>query len=200
MHDVSQLRRQLRESRRRLTAQEYRSHSLTINRLIACTGAFNHNQRIAFYLSTDAEVDLAPLIARARHTKKTCFLPVLRPAPSRALWFAEFKDGAALCPNRFGIDEPYPYKRTIVPPWGLDMILMPLVGFDANGHRLGMGGGFYDRTLSYLQHRRYWKRPLLVGVAHECQKVGQLFPNPWDIPLNIVISEAGIYRFYTRYG
>ena len=80
-------------------------------------------------------------------------------------------------------------------PWGLDLILLPLVGFDLKGNRLGMGGGYYDRTLSYLRHRRFWIKPRLVGVAHECQKVDSLIARPWDIPLDAVVTETAFYRF-----
>ena len=68
-----------------------------------------------------------------------------------------------------------------------------LVGFDARCNRLGMGGGYYDRTLAYLRHRVHWRRPLLVGVAHECQRVERLEANPWDVPLDLVVTERRIY-------
>jgi 5-formyltetrahydrofolate cyclo-ligase len=71
---------------------------------------------------------------------------------------------------------------------------MPLVGFDANCNRLGMGGGFYDRTLAYLRLRRCWRRPLLIGIAHECQRVERLETNTWDVPLDLVVTEERIYR------
>jgi 5-formyltetrahydrofolate cyclo-ligase len=69
-----------------------------------------------------------------------------------------------------------------------------LVGFDRACHRLGMGAGFYDRSLAFLQQRRHWRRPRLIGLAHECQRVEALAPKPWDIPLDAVITEAAIYR------
>jgi 5-formyltetrahydrofolate cyclo-ligase len=59
---------------------------------------------------------------------------------------------------------------------------------------MGMGGGFYDRTLAYLRDRRHWRRPLLVGVAHECKRVEHLEPAPWDVPLDLVVTEARVYR------
>jgi len=149
--------------------------------------------RIAVYLSEDGELDLDPLIVCARRYGKRIFLPVLRARPDRALWFCEHRSGESLRENRFGIAEPDLRRRPPVRPWGLDLILMPLVGFDATGNRLGMGGGFYDRTLAYLNRRAHWRRPVLLGVAHECQRLERLDQHPWDIPLNGVITEEGLY-------
>ena len=72
---------------------------------------------------------------------------------------------------------------------------MPLVGFDLNGYRLGMGGGFYDTSLAYLRRRSAWKKPFLMGIAYECQKVETLPRDPWDIPLDAVLTEKKLYRF-----
>ncbi len=77
--------------------------------------------------------------------------------------------------------------------WHLDLLLLPLVGFDADGHRLGMGGGFYDRTLAALRPPRCGQRPRLVGIAHDCQRLIQIVPRPWDIPLDAVVTECRVY-------
>jgi 5-formyltetrahydrofolate cyclo-ligase len=96
--------------------------------------------------------------------------------------------------NRFNIPEPTLRNRRLRLAWTLDLLLVPLVGFDAGGNRLGMGGGFYDRTLSYLSHRTYWRRPRLIGIAHECQRVAELRLRPWDVPLDMVVTERQVYR------
>ena len=140
-------------------------------------------------------MDPLPLIESALSSNKKIYLPVLRPRPKRSLWFAEFRPGDRLLPNRFGIDEPDIKRRHPTPPWALDLILLPLVAFDNKGNRLGMGGGFYDRTLAYLRHRKYWHKPLLVGMAHECQKLSHVKKQPWDIPLNGIITETGVSFF-----
>ena len=72
---------------------------------------------------------------------------------------------------------------------------MPLVGFDQQGYRLGMGGGYYDATLAFMQHRRLWRKPRLVGVAYECQRVETLPHDPWDMPLDAVLTERQLYYF-----
>jgi 5-formyltetrahydrofolate cyclo-ligase len=71
---------------------------------------------------------------------------------------------------------------------------MPLVAFDEQGNRLGMGGGFYDRTLAYLKYRQHRRKPVLAGLAHEIQKIGQLTTQSWDIPLDCIITENKLYR------
>jgi 5-formyltetrahydrofolate cyclo-ligase len=118
---------------------------------------------------------------------------VLRAHPRQKLWFIEHREGERLTRNRFGIPEPALRHRRIALPWALDLILVPLVGFDVQCRRLGMGGGFYDRTLAYLRQRRYWRRPRLVGLAHECQRVERLDSRPWDVPLDMVVTEERIY-------
>jgi 5-formyltetrahydrofolate cyclo-ligase len=154
---------------------------------------FLNSNRIALYLSEDGEMDTYSVLVRARNQGKQCYLPVLRPRPQRALWFAEYRPGDCLLPNRFGIDEPCIRNRRPTPPWGLDLILLPLVAFDMDGNRLGMGGGFYDRTLAYLNRRTAWHKPKLIGIAHECQKLEQLESRPWDIPLDGVVTEKQLY-------
>ncbi len=190
-----QLRHHLRTLRRNIGPRDQRLHSLSISRRIARLTAFQHSRRVAFYLSNDGEIDLRPLIERAIGTGKRCFLPVLRRHPALSLWFAEYESKAELNRNRFGIAEPVLQKRKISMPWGLDLVFVPLVGFDLAGNRLGMGGGYYDRTLSYLRHRHYWKAPPLIGVAHECQKVDALIAKPWDIALDAVVTEQAFYPF-----
>ncbi len=85
----------------------------------------------------------------------------------------------------------------MAPTWTLDIILLPLVGFDRYGNRLGMGGGFYDRTLARLNHCDM-KRPLLIGLAHHCQEVEQLQTQSWDIPLDIIATDKELIRINTK--
>ena len=71
---------------------------------------------------------------------------------------------------------------------------MPLVGFDEAGYRLGMGGGFYDASLAYLRRRKTWRKPYLVGVGYECQRIARVPRDPWDVPLDAVLTESRVYR------
>ncbi|HEC15354.1 MAG TPA: 5-formyltetrahydrofolate cyclo-ligase [Sedimenticola sp.] len=199
MNDLKQLRRNLRAQRHAISAREQRSHSHAMAKRLMRLKPFLHSQRIALYLSADGEMDPAPILDRARRMGKTCFLPVLRPRPQRSLWFCEYRPGDQLIPNHFGIKEPSVRKRPPVPPWGLDLIMLPLVGFDDRGNRLGMGGGFYDRTLAFLHRRKQWCSPCLIGIAHDCQKIATVPTQSWDIPLHGVVTEAAFYSF-VQYG
>ena len=189
----AELRRELRRRRRNLSAKEQRIHGKLIARALSRTPLFGHAQRIALYLENDGEPATGPLIERISRYGKTCYLPVLRKPPQIGLWFCQYKTGTPLTPNRFGIPEPRPRQQDRHPPWALDLILLPLVGFDAEGNRIGMGGGFYDRTLGFLRTRRIWRGPKLIGIAHECQRLERIEPNPWDIPLDGIVTEHGYH-------
>ncbi len=121
------------------------------------------------------------------------YLPVLHPFRPGRLWFARYRPVDPMRPNRFGIQEPQRRGRQLCPAHGLDLVLLPLVGFDTHCNRIGMGGGFYDRSFAFLLRRRYWRRPLLIGLAHECQRVDAIERQPWDVPLDAVVTERGIY-------
>jgi 5-formyltetrahydrofolate cyclo-ligase len=123
------------------------------------------------------------------------FLPALHRQPGQALWFIEHRKGDPLVRNRYGILEPSVTHHIPTPAWALDLILLPLVAFDATGNRLGMGGGFYDRSLAPVYNRVHAARPRLVGIAHEGQRVAKLTPMPWDIPLDAVLTETGFHPF-----
>jgi 5-formyltetrahydrofolate cyclo-ligase len=150
-------------------------------------------RHIGAYWGNDGEIDPFPLLHFAQTRRKRIFLPVLRAHPHRKLWFVEFREGRPLTKNVFGIPEPRRRNRRIRLAWALDLLLVPLVGFDARCNRLGMGGGFYDRTLAFRRWRRHWHRPRLIGLAHECQRVERLEPGPWDVPLDCVATEKQVY-------
>jgi 5-formyltetrahydrofolate cyclo-ligase len=190
----STLRRELRALRRALSVNQQRRHAAAVARLLARQPFFHRARRVGGYWANDGEIDPAPLLRIARDRHKRVFLPVLRSRPDRRLWFIEIRKDSRLIPNRFGIPEPQLRKRRIRPPWALDLLLIPLVGFDPTFNRLGMGGGFYDRTLAYLRTRRRWRRPRLVGLAHACQRVGALKTSPWDVPLDGVVTEEGVWE------
>ncbi|TCT20111.1 5-formyltetrahydrofolate cyclo-ligase [Thiobaca trueperi] len=195
MHPRKALRRELRAARRSLTLQQQRRHAASVAKRLARARVFLRARRIAFYWPADGELDPRPLLEQAHRRGKTGYLPVLRPRLNGRrgdrLWFAPYVPGAPLCPNRFGIPEPRS-RRGLRLAWNLDLLMMPLVGFDADCNRLGMGGGFYDRTLAYLRRHRAWNRPRLIGLAHACQQVARIEPQPWDIPLEAVVTECVI--------
>ncbi|GHC29202.1 5-formyltetrahydrofolate cyclo-ligase [Aidingimonas halophila] len=144
------------------------------------------------YLPNDGEIDPTPLIDWFHRRRVEVYLPVLRPLEHNCLWFVRYHRHTPMRRNRFGIHEPDTrygaHRARRRPAWVLDLILLPLVGFDAQGQRLGMGGGFYDRSLAFTRQRR--PRPTLIGVAHTCQEVEHLPAADWDVPLDAIVSDT----------
>lgn len=106
--------------------------------------------------------------------------------------FAPVSPDSRFQPNCFGIPEPVHRRTDRRSANQLDMILLPLVAFDAAGHRIGMGGGFYDRTLAFTKRRRPWRRPLLIGLAYDFQQVARIKDNPWDVALDAIATPNDI--------
>lgn len=190
-----ELRRSLRARRNELTPDDQRLAAARLASNLVGTRLFLTSRRIACYLPNDGEIDTAPVIERIRRLRKTCYLPVLSRLSHDRLWFAEAGPKTKLVSNRFGIPEPAVKSRDLVRAQDLDLILMPLVGFDDKGNRLGMGGGFYDRSLEFLRHRNHWRKPHLLGIAYDFQRVNGLVADPWDIPLQGVITDQAVYLY-----
>jgi 5-formyltetrahydrofolate cyclo-ligase len=189
------LRRQIKAKRQQLSQQTLKLHSRKLLRLAAGYLPFKRSRRIAFYIAVRGEMDPAPLLELALNSGKSVYLPILRKRPSHGLWYAPYNTHSDFSINRFGIPEPNFSHNKRVAPWALDLVFVPLVAFDREGNRLGMGGGYYDRTFAFRSKRSYLKGPSLVGLAHEFQLQSQLPVMPWDIPLDAVITENAIYNF-----
>ena len=190
--DRSTLRRQLRAARRALSPLEQHQASQRLWRQLAQHPLFRRARHIAFYLANDGEIDPAILLEHAQRLGKHCYLPVITGWPADRMHFQRLVPGQRWITNRFGIREPLVDPDLQARPWRLDLVLMPLVGFDEAGNRLGMGGGFYDRTFAYRRRRQCWAGPRLLGLAHHCQKVAQLPTASWDIPLDGIVSDQQI--------
>jgi 5-formyltetrahydrofolate cyclo-ligase len=147
---------------------------------------FKYAQRIGLYLANDGEVNTKPAIKQAWQNGQNVYLPVLDPVRKGFLWFLEYKPNSRMRTNRFGIAEPDPRFNKRIKAKFLHTIGMPLVAFDANGNRLGMGGGFYDRSFEFCRQSEV--KPKLFGLAHHCQKVDNLPLEKWDIQLKEIIS------------
>ncbi len=191
----SDQRKQLRAQRRALTESERQERSASVCRELARQPEFRTSKRIAAYLPTDGEVETAALIELAGNMGKQVYLPVLIPYRGNRLWFARYEPGMRLVRNRFGIPEPETVHRQRIAPYALDLVLAPLVGFDHKGHRLGMGGGYYDRSFAYLLRREHWRRPHLIGLAYDFQQLPQLPAHSWDVPLTAVVTDSGWHQF-----
>ncbi|MDU8545193.1 MULTISPECIES: 5-formyltetrahydrofolate cyclo-ligase [Pseudomonas syringae group] len=188
-----QLRRQLRKARRALTRSQQRAAARDVYRQLAQHPLFRRARHVSLYLPMDGEIDPRLLLREAQRRGKATYLPVLNAWPRTRMVFQRVRPGEKFIPNRFRIPEPLINRAKQRHVWALDLVLMPLVGFDNEGGRLGMGGGFYDRSLAYLARRKAWRKPVLLGLAHECQKVDRLAQASWDVPLQGTVSDKGWY-------
>ncbi len=147
-------------------------------------------RRIAAYFAVNGEIGLTPLIEHAWIQGKQIYLPNL---DQKTLRFSPYFEGQAMRTNRYRLPEPDVGDDDMLAPEDLDLVLAPLVVFDADGNRLGMGGGYYDRSFSFHKNPGR-KKPLLIGVAHEMQKVDRLNPAEWDVRLDMVVTDEKVYR------
>lgn len=176
-----QLRKQMRAKRLALTADEqaFAAQDIILKslELIERYSA----QHIAFYLPFNGEISPLVLMDRLIKQGKKIYLPVLHPFSANQLLFLQYQGEPQLERNRFGILQPKLDVRNVLPLNELEMIFVPLVACDKQGNRLGMGGGFYDRTLAQA------KQLISVGLAHQCQQLEYLPLESWDEPLDYVV-------------
>ena len=179
----NQLRQQIRKTRANLTAlQQQQAEDSITQQALALIEAQNA-QHIALYVSFDGEISTEKLIKTLWAQDKHVYLPVLHPFNPNHLLFLRYLPDTPMLKNKFGIWEPKLNVQNVLPLDELDILFTPLVAFDKQGNRLGMGGGFYDRTLQHWQ-----KSPFIpVGLAHQCQQVEQLPTEVWDVPLHQIL-------------
>ena len=185
MQTRSELRSVLRQRRRALSVEQQKVASLGLCHILIDSGVLAARQHIALYLANDGEIDPTQLQRYLWRENKSCYLPVV--ADNHEMVFAEYRPNTRLVANRFGIKQPSS-PGTVLHPGQLDLILLPLTGFDVSGGRLGMGGGFYDRVLANPE-----ERPMLIGLAHECQKVDIIPAESWDVPLCAIATDKYFY-------
>lgn len=179
----AQLRRHFRQRRRNLSEAEQNRAAKDCAEQLSRLAAFIQAKTVALYLANDGELSPHFIAQACWQAGKQTVLPVIHPFNRQHLLFLQYNASSQLKPNRFGIDEPLLDCQQVVPLANIDLLLMPLVAFDNKGNRLGMGGGFYDRTLAHLQQQQCQ----LYGLAHACQQAEHLPLEPWDIPLQGVI-------------
>ena len=159
------------------------------DRILALT-EYREARRIAAYFAVSGEIGLGPLIDAALADGKAVYLPVI---VGQALRFAPYFHGQKMRSNRFRLPEPDVGAEAMLAPDQLDLVLTPLVVFDAERNRIGMGGGFYDRSFAFRRGSAV-TRPRLIGVAHEMQKAERLIPEDWDVRLDLVVTDEAVYR------
>jgi len=181
MNTKASLRKRCRAARRALPPAEHARRSSLAAAAVTRLTAFKAGSRVAVYLPFDAETDTARLCIEARRRGIRLFVPVVSDLRHRTLRFYPLSG-----PTRrgaFGIAVPRHRGPPTAPRW-FNLIVVPLVGVDADGYRLGMGGGFYDRALAFRRHRHTWHGPTLVGLGFDCQHTDSRFADPWDVRLD----------------
>ena len=190
--DQSLLRRKLRVTRRALSNNERTNKSLAIFKLLSTFQPFKEAINIAAYWPTAEEVTTESLFQHSQKLGKKIYLPVIKSSNIQTgiMCFRHYEPNVtALKPNRFGIYEPFESHTAEELCCYFDLIIVPVVGFNKNCDRIGMGGGFYDRYLSHVERQRSY----FVGLAFACQQ--QHFePKPHDVKLDAIITESEIIQ------
>ncbi|PVZ83050.1 5-formyltetrahydrofolate cyclo-ligase [Serratia sp. S1B] len=180
------IRNEIRQRRRALPLQQQHRDAMQLVTRVTEHPRIQAAQHIALYLSFDGELDTGPLIKQLWLLGKQVYLPVLHPFSPGNLLFLHYTEQTMLVENRFKILQPTLDVRNVLPLSQLAVVLTPLVAFDLQGQRLGMGGGFYDRTLQRWQYGG----PYPIGLAYDCQQVATLPVESWDIPLPEIITPS----------
>lgn len=187
------LRKELKQRRSALAQWQREEAAHAVLAQLRHWRPFNNAQHVAAYDAVGAELPTAAIQAHIQQSGKTLYLPTVPNQTTARLRFVPSDRNSNWRLNRYAIAEPvedqqHPARH----PSFINLILMPLVSFDASGNRMGMGAGYYDRSLAFRQHRQHWRKPMLVGLAYACQQVDALPAAPWDVPLDAIITEHGI--------
>jgi len=191
MNERSQLRKTIRQRRNALSDTKQVEAGLALTESLSSHKKIQQASRIAIYLSNDGELSTDSFIAWCWQNNKEVYLPVVHPFSSGNLLFLRYQAETQLISNRYGILEPKLDVTKVSPLAELDVICTPLVAFDTSGARLGMGGGFYDRSLAHWQQTKLYP----LGLAHDCQLVESVPMESWDVPLPEIITPSKNYRF-----
>lgn len=154
---------------------------------------FTQSKNVAFYIAAFGEIDPNPIMQLALEQNKNCYLPTIEFSINKQLNFIKHQTSDQLQKNHYLILEPQFDKNKIIPATKLDLVFTPLMGFDLEGHRLGMGAGYYDATFNFLLKSRRPTKPLLVGLAYDWQQIETLNAEAWDVPIDAIITEKNIY-------
>jgi 5-formyltetrahydrofolate cyclo-ligase len=188
----SELRKLIRQQRRSLSKAQRHNASRGLLRQLRSTPEYLAAKRVAVYLTNDGEIDTQWLIQDLQQRCKEIYLPVLHPLRKGHLTFIRYQKNTVMSRNRFGISEPSFRHNKALSARFIRLICLPLVAFDERGNRLGMGGGFYDRTLAFTHKKGHL--PLLVGCAYDFQRISILPAESWDIPLKLIATDTSLYR------
>jgi 5-formyltetrahydrofolate cyclo-ligase len=193
--EVHAARQRLRQFRLALPSATRSAAERAILRGLRELRVFRPGARVGIYLAIRGEVSLAAGLPAARGSGARLYAPKITSRRRRTMVFVPFDPRAGTISNAFGIAEPFARTAERQPVASLDTVIVPLVGFDRRGVRLGMGAGYYDRALRRRRDpSRQWSRPRLIGVAFASQELALIDPAPWDVPLDFVVTEREIVR------
>lgn len=188
--DKAALRRYFRAQRTAVQIAEREAAGVFAAQQFSTHALFQAHQMFGCYVPFGAEFDTWPIIHTILQANKHCYFPVLDTLP-KTMHFLRYTEDSVLEKNEHGILEPKASTEEITIN-ELSVIIMPLLAFDRAGHRLGLGAGYYDKALSFLNNKPHSQhKPFLLGVAFACQEAEKLPHDPWDIPLHAVLTENG---------
>jgi 5-formyltetrahydrofolate cyclo-ligase len=190
MYGHDQMRQHNRKRRAELTPQQLEQAAQALAHKVISLDVYRQSQRLAVYFAVNGEIGLDPVIDHALAAGKQVYLPNL---DQQSLRFSPYFREQKMRINKFRLPEPDVGDDEMLQPAELDLVLAPLVVFDQHRNRIGMGGGFYDRSFAMRKNDAI-TQPVLIGIAHELQKVEQIVPEDWDVRLDMVITDRGIYR------
>ena len=185
-----EFRTSLKDKRSSLSKKFQAEKSQYIIETVKCSEAYRHAKKIGTYHSVKGEADPADLITQNQkeNTNKIFYLPVLSLDKQQGLLFGQLTTATKFKINRFSIPEPIFEESDLVNGEKLDLVLVPLLGFDKYGNRLGMGGGFYDRCFAFKKNKL--NKTLLMGFAYDFQEIDTLKPESWDVRLDLIATET----------
>jgi len=189
MQNHDELRQRNRKLRAELEVKQLEVAADALAERILSLNEYRQAQHIAAYFAVNGEIGLTSLIDHALSQGKAVYLPNL---DQQALRFSPYFHGQKMRTNKFRLPEPDVDESEMLAPAELDLVLAPLVVFDENRNRIGMGGGFYDRSFAFRKNPEP-KRPVLIGVAHELQKVERIVPQDWDVRLDMIVTDQAVY-------
>lgn len=191
MNTKDSLRKEISLKRKNLSKKERLDSEESLVQLWESVGDSYKKNKVALYWPINGEVATNALISYFFSNGSKCFLPVIsNNEENKLIDFALFEEQSRLVKNRFGIPEPN--KSKIIDLNQLDIIFLPCVCFDSRGNRIGMGGGFYDKTLSYLSKKEKTK---LIILAYDFQEVESCFPESHDIKADACLTPNQYLNF-----
>ena len=189
--DKNTLRSQLQQRRSMIRASERKFYSEKICQQTIKSSFFQTAQHIAFYTPVKGEAN--PLYLQ-KYSDKCFYLPLLSQQKKHHLYFVKIDNDTEYKKNIYGIPEPLHTAEDIIPIKDLDLVIMPLVAMDKKGNRLGMGGGYYDRSFAFKKNLDNLSKPILMGFAYDFQLVDHLTAEKWDVPLDYLVTNKTLIK------